>query len=175
MTARYTTIVLALALCSCEFGYDQHQIASIHAVGITGNARLDVAYQQIESTRDGLTTVFRQHGFTCPGESWAHSHGKRYEYGYYLTGERTYGVGYLYEAVHHPIVQCVVGIDRKKATLTFTESEWPIGSHAFPLSEQHRQHVRDTARAAADYLRRHLPSHDVQVSIDFGPAHVTNA
>jgi len=175
MTTRILPIAVALALCSCEFGYDQHQIASIHAVAVTGNTHLDSAYREIEYTLDGLTDVFRQHGFTYFNERWAHSHGKRYDYGYYLSGERTYGLSYVYGAVQHPIVQCVVGIDRKKVTLTFMESEWPIGSHAFPLSEQRRQHVRDTARAAADYLRRHLPSHNVQVSIDFGPPHATNA
>ena len=135
----------------------------------------DDAYQQIETTLDGISAIFRQRGFTAPLESWAHRHGKRYDYGYYLTGERLYGNGYVYSGVQDTIVQCTVEIDRKKASLRFIESEWPRKSGVFPMSESQRQYIRDTARLIGVYLRQHLPSHDVEVSIDFGPPHVTKA
>ena len=176
MKPRYGIPIVALLLASCSIAYDQHQIAVIHAVGVTGpGASLDVSYREIESTLDGVTSILRKAGFQWTTEDWTHSHGKRYDYGYYLTGERVYNMGFLYSAVEHPYVQCIVEINRKNATLRFFESEWPFGSHGFPLSEPVRQHVRDTARVTGDYLRRHLPSHDVQVSIDFGPPHVTKA
>jgi hypothetical protein len=160
--------IFALALLTgCLPVYEQQQIASIQAVGVVGRGITgDAAYTHIESTLDGLSAIFRKRGFTAPLEQWAHKHGKRYEYGYYLTGERTYGNGYVYSGVKGSIVQCTVEIDRKKASLHFSESEWPQKSGVFPMSESQRQYIRETARIVADYLRRTLPSHDVQVTID---------
>jgi hypothetical protein len=174
MRAHHGLIATALLLSSCEFAYEQHQIAAIHAVGIVGSdVQIDAGYRSIESVLDGLTAVFAQNGFIWPGAAWAHRQGKRYEYAYYLTGERVYELSYVYQAVQHPIVQCSVQIDRKKVSLRFEESEWPLHSHIFPLTEENRQHVGATARIVGDYLRRHLPSHNVEVSIDFGPPHAT--
>lgn len=170
-------MLLAIVLLGgCLPVYQQHEIASIRAVGVTGAVPAgDDAYRQIESTLDGLSVIFRDRGFTSPIETWLHQHGKRYDYGYYLTGERLYSDGYVYSGVHDTIAQCTVEIDRKTASLRFIESEWPRKSGVFPMAERQRQHMRDTARLVGDYLRKRLPSHDVQVSIDFRPPHVTKA
>lgn len=171
-----TLPIIALLLGSCTFAYDQHEIATIHAAGVTGRGNsLDASYREIENTLGGLTVVLHHAGFESTTQEWARSQGKRYEYGYYLTGERVYDMGFLYRAIEHPFVQCTGEINRKSVSLQFSESEWPFGSHEFPLSERVRQHVRDTARLAGDYLRSRLPSHDVQISIDFGPPHRTKA
>jgi len=164
----------AAALSGCVPEIQQHEIASIHAVGITGgHSARDETHQQIESILDGLSRLFRKRGFSAPLESWARNHGKRYEYGYYLSGERIYGNSYVYSGVKDTIVQCTVSIDRQKASLQFTEMEYPRKSGRFPMPESQRKHVRDTARIVADYLRQRVPTHEVQVSIDFGPPHVT--
>ena len=147
--------------------YEQRQIASIRAVGVVGDrTSRDEGNQHIESTLAGLTTLFQKHGFHASLQEWARKHGKQYNYGYYLTGERIYGENFTYGPVEHVLVQCLVDIDRKKAKLLFLEEEWPMKSHQFPFPERDRQHVRETARAAADYLRRQLPSHTVELSFD---------
>lgn|SRR5262249_35085170 len=176
MTTQFRLLGFALLLSGCTLAYDQHQIASIHVAGVTGSgASRDTSYREIESTLDGLTAVFRQRGFTAPLEAWTHQHGKRYDYAYYLTGERVYSNSYVYSGVRDTIVQCIVEIDRKKASLRFTESEWPRKSGIFPMSEDERQHIRGTAGLVGAYLREQLPSHNVHVAIDFGPPHVTKA
>jgi hypothetical protein len=164
-------VIFTFALLSgCLPVYEQHQIASIHAAGVVGNGVAgDAAYNHIESTLDGLSAIFKKRGFTAPLEQRTQRHGKRYEYGYYLTGERTYGNGFVYSGVKGTIVQCSVEIDRKKASLRFIESEWPQKSGIFPMTESQRQYIRETARIVADYLRRTLPSHSVQTSIDEQP------
>jgi len=162
----WAPLVIALILVSCSPAFESRQIASIHAVGVTGPGRLDQAYAQIESTLDGLTAVFQREGFDWPGKNWAHTHGKKYEYGWYLTGERTYGIGYVYRPAEHSFAQCTVEINRKTVRLTFFESEWPFKSGQFPLTNGQREHIRHTARIAADYLRQKLPSHDVQISFE---------
>jgi hypothetical protein len=158
--------VLVLAGCVPQM-YEQRQIACIRAVGVVGDgASRNEGDRQIESTLAGLTALFQKHGFHASMQAWARQHGKRYNYGYYLTGERIYDENFTYGPVQHVLVQCLVNIDRKKAKLLFLEEEWPIKSHQFPLSERDRQHVRGAARAAADYLRRQLPSHTVELSFD---------
>ena len=163
---RSATFLVALTMIGCSPAFESRQIASIHAVGVTGPARLDRAYTQIESTLDGLTAIFQREGFDWPGKNWAHAHGKKYEYGWYLTGERTYGIGYVYRPAERSFAQCTVEINRKTAKLTFFESEWPFKSGRFPLTNEQREHIRRTARFAAEYLRQKLPSHDVQISFE---------
>jgi hypothetical protein len=160
------TFVLLLAGCVPQM-YEQRQIASVHAVGVVGGAKSrDEGNAQIESTLRGLTTLFERRGFHASLQSWARQHGKQYNYGYYLSGERIYGENFTYGPISHVLVQCLVDIDRKKAKLLFFEEEWPMKSHQFPLPEHDRQHVRETARAVADYLRQNLPSHKVELSFN---------
>jgi hypothetical protein len=164
-----TAAVCALVLAGCvPQGPEERQIASIHGVGIVGSGvSRDEGNAQIESTLAGLTTLFREHGFHASLQEWARKHGHQYQYGYYLTGERLYGDNFTYRPIAEPVlVQCLVSIDRKNAKLLILENEWPMKSHVFPLPERDRQHVRETARAAADYLRRHLSSHNVELSFD---------
>ena len=158
--------VLAFTGCVPR-GPEERQIASIHAVGVVGGgASRDEGNRQIESTLAGLTELFRAHGFHESLQAFAREHGKQYSYGYYLTGERLYGDNFTYKPIEHVLVQTLVSIDRKTAKLQFMENEWPMDSHVFPMPERDRQHVRETAHAAADYLRRHLPSHNVELSFD---------
>jgi hypothetical protein len=151
---------------ACSIAPASRQIAYIHAVGITGNVRHDQEYTEMESILDGLTAIFAREGFRWPGKDWAQAHGKRYDYGWYLSGERVYSLSYVFEPTKDSFVQCTVGIDRKKATLKFFESESPFKSGRFPMTKKNRQHVRATARVVADYLRRRLPSHDAQISFE---------
>ena len=162
--------MILLVLGGCLPHYEQHQIASIRAVGVTGEReRGDAAYRDIESTMDGLVAIFRQRGFTDPLEARTRREGKRYRYAYHLSGERTYQNGYVYSGWKQSLVQCTVEIDRRKAVLRFGESEGPRQSGSFPLPESQRQHVRDTARLAAEYLRRTLPSHRAEIVVDEQP------
>lgn len=163
---RAGTILIALMLVSCSPMLETRQIASIYADGVTSSGRLSDAYTQIESTLDGLTEILRKEEFYWHGKEWAEAHGKKYDYGWFLTGEREYTLGYTYRPSEHSFAQCTVGINRKTAKLTFFESEWPFESGQFPMSEIHREHIRHSARIAADYLRRKLPSHNVQISFE---------
>jgi hypothetical protein len=166
---KVTAAACAMVLAGCvPRGPEERQIASIHAAGIVGGGASRVeGNRQIESTLTGLTALFRERGFQTSLQPWAREHGKQFNYGYYLTGERIYTDNFTYKkSVEHVLVQTLVSIDRKTAKLDFMENEWPMDSHRFPLPERDRQHVRETARAAADYLRQHLPSHQVELSFE---------
>ena len=166
LTFTVTTCALVLVGCVPQ-GYEQRQIASIHVPGVVGSSPSQAeGNRQIESTLAGLTALFRERGFHASLQAWAREHGKQFNYGYYLTGERLYTDNFTYGPVQHVLVQCLVSIDRKKASLLLLEEEWPLKSHQFPLPERDRQQVRETARAAADFLRRRLPSHDVGLSFE---------
>ena len=124
--------VLLLAGCVPQM-YEQRQIASVHAVGVVGGAvSRDEGNAQIESTLGGLTTLFQRRGFHASLQAWARQHGKQYNYGYYLSGERIYGENFTYGPIGHVLVQCLVDVDRKKAKLLFLEEEWPMKRQRAP-------------------------------------------